>query len=200
MFVHHYEIKRNPVEYDAIKSCSKTGGRTFVFGGCFFMKLIPLTRGKFAQVDDEDFERLNKLKWNADKAGDTWYATRLEQKNYKRTKFKMHRFILGITDSKILVDHKDRNGLNNQKSNLRIATRSQNNANRKSGKNAKSKYLGVTIKKYKNSTYYHATMTFNQKRIHIGSYKTEEEAARAYDKVAKINHGEFANLNFPEKI
>lgn len=168
------------------------------------MKLIPLSttirknnknKGKyFAQVDDEDFERVNQYKWTLKNCSNILYA-----KN--ETVGFMHRFILGLTDSKILGDHKNHNGLDNQKHNLRECTISQNNRNRTSQKNSSSKYLGVSLKKSKSKTgrvhlYWLATISDNNKQKHLGYFKIEEDAALKYDEAARMRYGEFANLNF----
>ncbi len=176
------------------------------------MKQIPLSQGSnrkhkklnlFAQVDDEDFERLNAFKWCAHKDKNTFYVLRTVRENGKQYSVLMHRVILGITDPKILVDHEDHNGLNCQKYNLRKCTNSQNCAN--VTPRGKSKYLGVSLKieKFKKvngeiSVYvkWCASICLNRKHFHIGLFKTEEDAAKAYDKKAKELHKEFANLNF----
>lgn len=167
------------------------------------MKLIPLCptgnkhKGKyFAQVDDSDFEKIKHIKWQFRKTKTNIYA-----KHFKLGA--MHRYILSISDSKIHVDHKDMNGLNNQRDNLRIANRSQNGANRKStGKT--SKYLGVYLwidKKAKpgNERKFTVRIRHNGIQSHLGRFNSEIEAAKAYDEAAKKIHGEFANLNFPAK-
>lgn len=94
------------------------------------MKLIPLTQGKFAQVDDEDYSKLNSLKWQA-KAyrKNKTYAARTYHINEKWKTIGMHRIILQVIDTDILVDHIDGNGLNNQKSNLRTCTVAENRMN-----------------------------------------------------------------------
>lgn len=88
------------------------------------MKKIPLTQGKSALVDDEDFERLNHWKWHAAEDGNTFYA-RSRKGGLSKTQVPMHRDIIGAKTGQI-VDHIDGNGLNNQKSNLRICTNSEN--------------------------------------------------------------------------
>ena len=152
------------------------------------MKLIPLTQDKFAQVDDEDFDYLMQFKWCANKLGNTYYAV---NRSIKDKSILMHRVILGLTDSNILCDHKDHNGLNNQRINLRPCTHSENRANRKAY--GSSKYLGVYFYTKKNK--WVAQITKDSKMKHIGIYSTEIEAALAYNNAAKDLHGEFANLN-----
>ena len=149
-------------------------------------------------VDDIDFKELSKYKWFVDKRrpSSPFYATR--NSGAKRM-IRMHREILGLTDSKIHVDHIDHNGLNNQRSNLRVATHSQNMANRKSSTRATSKYLGVCLNKIKKGgrvyNYWRADITINNKVTYLGQGKTEAEAALLYNEAAKKHHGEFANLN-----
>src|SRR3990167_8310668 len=144
------------------------------------MKLIPLTQGKFAQVDDEDFDEINKFKWYAamGKTG-VLYA----QRESNSTTLFMHREIMGCKrkDGKI-IDHKNRDGLNCQKINLRFCTKSENNKNRKSHVNSTSKYLGVSWCKLTKK--WLAQMTIKKRCIKIGRYKLEEDAALAYNEKA----------------
>lgn len=158
------------------------------------MKEIILTQGKVALVDDEDFEYLNQWKWRAQKGRDTYYAVRFQWVNGRDTKISMHRLILSLVDKSILCDHRDRNGLNNQKYNLRIASYSGNGSNRTSGKNSSSVFLGVSwINREKR---WCAQIKKDNIVRHIGYFESEIEAAKAYDKHALEIHGEFANLNF----
>jgi len=148
------------------------------------MKKIPLTQGKFALVDDEDFEMVSQYKWSAKESfpPGTWYAVRYRNKL-------MHHLILG--ESKI-TDHKDRNGLNNQRENLRFATASQNCANRTTCKHS-SKFKGVCWNKQcKKWTAY---ISINKKRVHIGYFSDEIEAGKAYDLMAIKLFSEFALTN-----
>ena len=163
-------------------------------------KSISLTQGKFALVDDEDFEWLNQWKWQAQKDDNTFYATRLTSSG-GRKRILMHRAILGLAGAnKMLCDHKDHDGLNNTRQNLRVCTPSQNQANRRTtNKNWTSIYIGVSRKitkvmKY-TYNYWYAQITKNGKKINIGIFKTEREAALAYNKKSLELNGEFATLN-----
>jgi hypothetical protein len=154
------------------------------------MKEIQLTQGKVALVDDADFEWLNQWKWCAIKQGKLYYAIR----KFKGKNLSMHRFVLG-TPKGMLTDHRDHNGLNNQRYNLRFATKAQNTYNVSS--RGHSKYLGVSIKQTgRQKGKISAKIQFNRRPTHIGSFPTEIDAARAYDLKAKELFGEFANLNF----
>jgi len=159
------------------------------------MKLIPLTQGQFAQVDDEDFEYLNRWKWHAQNSCVGFYACRTNKIDGKTILTLMHRVINNTPKGK-QCDHKDFNTLNNQKSNLRNCTNQENQCNKRPRKNSTSKYRGVLARKYKNNTHFIAQIGLNNEKIYLGSFKTEDEAAKAYDKKALELHGEFANINF----
>lgn len=155
------------------------------------MKKIPLTQGKFALVDDEDFEWLNQWKWKAQKTkSGNWYANRVQYTPEKKI-ILMHRIILGLTEKDQWGDHQDHNGLNNQKTNIRKCNRSQNQANRRPLKNRTSKFLGVC--RYKNK--WRAGLKYKGRQYHLGDFYIEADAALAYNKAALKFHGEFANLN-----
>lgn len=152
------------------------------------MKIIKLTQNKICQVDDEDFELLSQIKWHANKSRNTFYAKSSEYGP-------MHKFLLSPNNPKIQIDHIDGNGLNNQRSNLRLATNAENAANR--GKttraNLTSKYKGVYYNK-KTKKYY-ASVKKHGKVVFSKSFLLEKDAAIAYNKAALKYHGDFAFLN-----
>lgn len=157
------------------------------------MKEIKLTQGKIALVDDEDFEHLNQWKWHIQKSGNTYYAIRTEWlSKSKCICVRMHREILGVKSGDI-IDHKDGNGLNNTRNNLRIADSSKNGSNTRSRKNSSSKYLGVHY--CKTRSLWVAQIQHKKVGYHLGLFKDEKLAAIAYNKKALELHGEFANIN-----
>lgn len=163
------------------------------------MKIIELTQGKFAKVDDEDYEYLNQWKWCANEsAPGMHYAVRNAcitidyKKGYKG--YKMHRVIMQITDPKTFVDHINGDTLNNQRYNLRVCSCSQNSANRKSVKNKTLVYIGVCKVKHKGLLYWRGSVKSKGKN-YMKNCKTEIEAAIWYNKKATELHGEFARLN-----
>ena len=158
------------------------------------MKLIALTQGKFAQVDDSDYEWISQWKWTCATYRGLSYVVRWDNTVRPRKQLKLHRVIAGITDSKLFVDHKDGDGLNNQRENLRIATPSQNRANTRAI--GKVPYIGVTISLERK---YRATIRVDGIIQKLGLYKTAEEAARKRDEAAIRIYGEFAKLNFPQQ-
>jgi len=151
------------------------------------MKLITLTQGKFAQVDDSDYEWLMQWKWYVLKNGNTFYS----QRTSHRKTFKMHREILS-TPKGVEVDHKDHNGLNDQRDNIWNCTRGQNSVNKEVV--GKSKYRGVSP----HPSGFVAQINENKKHFYLGLYKTEEAAAMAFDRVAFKYRGSDAQLNFKE--
>lgn len=155
------------------------------------MKKISLTQGKHALVDDEDFAELNKYKWCASKGVTTFYAIRtVSTKDIPKHKVWMHRELMK-TPKNLMTDHIDGDGLNNQKSNLRICTSAQNQANSTIRKDNTTGYKGVSFKQGK----YHATISANCKQIHLGVFETKEEARDAYLKASKKYHKEFSRVS-----
>ena len=166
------------------------------------MKEISLANNKgVILVDDEDFEYLNQYSWYIRPNRNTFYA----ETKIKQIPIRIHRLILKEYDKKVFIDHKDRNGLNNQKDNLRKATRTENNRNRAKSKHSKWKYKGVknvstypSAKKHRCHNLkrpWQATIYNNRKRIFLGFFRTEDEAAIAYNNASLELFGEFACLN-----
>lgn len=141
----------------------------------------------YALVDDEDFDKCNQYKWSL---GTGTYI--------KSSKIgKLHRFIMNCPDDKV-IDHIDHNPLNNQKSNLRICTISQNGGNRMKPKKYKNRYMtskfkGVRWHKHAKKWSSHITINFQQE--HLGAFNSEVEAAKAYNDAAVKHFGSFACLN-----
>ena len=160
------------------------------------MKEIKLSNGAIAIVDDEDYESLSLHKWHPSKDRDLCYAIRASFSGGKRKTERMHRVIMGATDNETHVDHKNQNGLDNRKENLRLCTISQNRSNSRPNKNSSSQYKGVT-KDHPNK--WLAQITVNYKNHNLGRFKIEKDAALAYDKAAYKYFKEFAYLNFPKK-
>lgn len=161
------------------------------------MKEIKSKSGRVCLVDDEDFDRVSKIRWSSHVHKNTVYF----RGHFPSSKGKMiyssiHRFILGVTDPKIIVDHIDKDGCNNQKSNLRLCNTSENSANRRPRKHKRSQYFGVSFYSDITVNKWRAQIQKNKKSYYLGCFATEIEAAKAYDLKAKELHGEFANLNF----
>jgi hypothetical protein len=142
------------------------------------MKKIKLTKGKFALVDDEDFEYLNQWRWNVSTSG---YARRLQyikssgygNKDYTTVIVTMHRLI-NQTPDELFTDHINQNKLDNRKSNLRTVTKSQNGINRGKNKNNKSGYKGIYWDTW--SEKWRAEIMTNSERIRLGRFVNIKDA------------------------
>lgn len=156
-------------------------------------------KGKFFTVSDEDFERVSQYSW--DLTWDTYERLTPQPRirtwmivDGKRTKVQLHRFLMGVTDSKIFVDHKDGDRFNNTRENLRLCSAKQNAQNRPKRSDSSSPYKGVSRK----SKGWGAWITEEGTSVFLGTYPTAEAAAMAYDRKARQLYGDFAKVNFPE--
>lgn len=157
---------------------------------------IVLTQGLKALIDSADLPLVNSRRWYAVKLRHSYYAV---SSTYPEIScyLKMHRIIMGVTNPKIHVDHINGNGLDNRRSNLRLATPQQNNMNARKLKGLWP-YKGVAYDP-RNEKWY-SRIRHNNKLNHLGTFETAEEAALAYNEKAIILFGEFASLNKLEDI
>jgi hypothetical protein len=156
---------------------------------------IYLGEGEWTILDQQDYYRFGGFKWSFMGNRGKVYAVRSTR--IKKDKIKilpLHREIMKPRKG-FVVDHKNCDSLDNRRANLRLATRAQNSYNRRKIKNATSKYIGVSFDKQKKK--WQVQIRRKEKNIWLGRFKSEIEAARAYDEAAKKYHGEFARLNFP---
>lgn len=159
------------------------------------MKIIWLTQGQFALVDDEDYGRLIKHRWHAHKNGNRYYARTTIVTDAGSTKVLMHRMITNAKPTEV-CDHKDLNGLNNQKDNIRNCNRSENGRNVIPKIGHSSKFKGVHF--HKDTGKWVARITVGKKLNYLGLFASEVDAANTYNLKAKELHGEFARLNLIE--
>lgn len=159
------------------------------------MQLIKLTQGKFAMVDDSDFEYLNQWKWHFNSR----YVVRAQHNNcHSKCKGKgckkifIHREIMKPQEN-MQIDHINGNTLDNQKQNLRIVTFHQNRMNRKLQSNNTSGFKGVSL--IKKTGKWRAQIKVIPKTIYLGNFDSKELAAKAYDKASKIYHGKYGRIN-----
>jgi hypothetical protein len=166
------------------------------------MREIPLTQNRVALVDDEDYAWLVAMgKWHAHFPGFThgFYAKRMAMWNgTTRRALRMHRLVLERMIGRELscsekCDHRDGNKANNQRSNLRIATHSQNIANAPKRAGCSSNFKGVTWNSSRRK--WRAQIRVNNALFYLGRFSDELAAARAYDVAAIAHHGEFARCN-----
>ncbi|MGA2323912.1 MAG: HNH endonuclease [Sedimentisphaerales bacterium] len=160
----------------------------------YIYRRIYLGEGKWAILDQKDYYRLRIFKWVVYGNGTNLYAVRLQfTESNKTSTVYMHREIMN-PPAGLVVDHKNCDGLDNRRSNLRFATQAQNTRNRRKKKNAVSQFRGVWFHKGK----WGSQICSQGKRMFLGRFDNEIDAARAYDAAARKYHGEFARLNFSE--
>lgn len=162
------------------------------------MKEIPLTQGKVAIVDDEDFEIFKQYKWHY-AAGYARRNKRLENGS-RKIEF-MHRLI-AKTPEGLIADHINGNTLDNRKVNLRNVTSAQNARNARKKSKAKSKYKGVTFFKRKKDVIgkWVSVIQVDGKSVKLGYFNSEVKAAEAYNEAAIKYHGEYAVINEVDKM
>lgn len=159
---------------------------------------IPLSKGKVALIDADDFASVSAYKWCViempERPVTMWYAITATPGNNKK-KIYLHRFIMDAPKGTV-VDHINGDTLDNRRSNLRVCTYSQNNCNAIHKKKNRTGYRGVSA----NGRSYVAQIVLQGIRYRLGSFPTPKEAAVAYDRAAINLHGEFASLNFPDEV
>ena len=165
--------------------------------GYWFRKIF-IGDGRYAIVEPTDYYWINNFQWYAYGEDNLIYALRTVISPHKKTKTVcMHREIMNAPHG-LLVDHRNGKTLDNRRANLRLATHSQNMQNRgKRRIKASSRFVGVSFDK--EHKLWRAYIRYQEKRIHLGRFDSETDAARAYDEAAKKYYGEFARLNFQEE-
>lgn len=150
------------------------------------VRQIPLTQGKVALVDEEDYEMVSQFKWYAHLAHNIWYARRSVH-TPRQFAIRLHRFILDAP-SDMQVDHINGDGLDNRRANLRLCTETENNRNARK-KPGSSRFKGVHW--HKASCKWCAAIQVNLRRLHLGLFDSEEAAHRAYCEASAKYHGKF---------
>lgn len=160
-------------------------------------RTIPLTQGKVAIVDTDDYEALSAHKWRANYTPSTFYAVREQSVGGVRRVFLMHRVLMAPAPG-LYVDHINHDGLDNRRANLRVCTNAENQRNGRSRAGSSSKFLGVYWSAARSR--WGAQIKIGGQTHGLGRYLDETEAARAYDAAAREHHGQFANPNFPQGV
>jgi hypothetical protein len=169
--------------------------RLFCYGYPF--RKISLGEGQFAILDALDYYRYCAFKWTMGGQGSVVYAVRSTKIGAKITTRRLHREIMNAPKG-LLVDHANGNTLDNRRANLRLATHFQNTCNRRKIKSkTSSRFIGLYWEKKSSRWVTH--IKDHGKRIYLGRFKSEFDAARAYDHAARMYHKEFAQLNFPDQ-
>lgn len=165
------------------------------------MKVIEINSKKHGKynvlVDDEDYVYLSKINWFLSKDKKNFYVCGwIKDENGNFVKVKMHQMIMGDYDRKLFViDHISRDTMDNRRFNLRFITWAQNSRNRSPLKGKKTPYKGVSYQEYKGKKYYYVHITIDGTKIRESKFNTAEEAAKRWNELARIHHGEFAYQN-----
>ena len=160
---------------------------------CDMTKEIQLTRGRITLVDDADFEWLNQWRWCYHDGYAQRHSARAGGEGHM---IFMHREIIQPLKG-MKTDHRDRDKLNNQRSNLRVCSTSENHMNKGKQKNNTSGYKGVSW--HRQDKKWRAYINVNRKQFHLGNFSAAKDAARAYDEASIRYHGEFGLQNLTEE-
>jgi hypothetical protein len=170
------------------------------------IRLIPLTKGRVAVVDAEDYARISAHLWWAHRAGkhrDTWYACRtILFPGGGKKNISLHHAVLGFTPHGCReIGHINRDGLDCRKANLRVTSRRRDCFNRQPQMHCESKFKGVfRDAAIRRRGLWRARIYYRKRHICLGTFETEEAAAHAYDAAARKYFGKFAYLNFPDEV
>jgi hypothetical protein len=180
---------------DLIFACPLLAYRLLRFG-CAYRRIY-LDEGKWTILDPDDYYLFARFKWCLSGGRGKFYAVRGQMISSTGSKIvQLHRLIMDAPKG-LLVDHINGDSLDNRRSNLRLATHSQNQWNKRKMENTTSRFVGVSFRE--NRGKWAAYIGVAGKRIFLGYFDSEIEAAKTYDEAAKKYRGEFARLNFPEE-